>query len=435
VPEVPAGVTLLEGALVVTCDDALRTGYFTVAVAGATIVAVAEPAATRSAFPGAERLDCAGRILLPGLVNAHLHPELQILKGAVEERSLHGWAEADHFDGALAVLDSDEGRDLQRAAIRAALADCLLGGTTMVGAYGLTRGANEIAAEELTGLGLRGEVTVRDISFAEPAPAAVPGRYRLHAEEALTEEELRAAAGAHARGERLVMHAAETEQRLQLAVERFGTTTIRLLERYGLLSPRMLLSHAVYTDEDERELLARTGTPVVASPTAELKLADGVAPVVDLVARGGVVGLGTDAVVCNNSNDMFLEMRQLGLVQKLRYGADALPAERILRIATRGGACALGVSGTGAIAAGRAADLVLVDAGSSPLQPLIHRSEYSNVAANLVYSATGADVTDVMIGGAWRVRERRLRARDGSRPEAILEELGRAATHLYDRVL
>lgn len=434
-PDGASGVTLLEGGLVVTCDEALHTGPYTVAVEGASIVAVDDPAELPERFPDAERIDCRGRILIPGLVNAHLHPELQILKGAVEERSLHGWDEADHFDGALAVLDSDAGRDLQRAAIRASLADCLLTGTTAVGVYGITRGANEIAWEELASFGMRGEITVRDLQFASLGADGPPHRFRVHAEEALTDEELRGAAAALARGDRLVMHAAETAHRLHLAVEQFGTTTIRLLGRYGLLSPRTLLSHAVHVDAEEREMLARTGTPVVSSPSAELKLADGVGPVGDLVARGAVVALGTDAAVCNNSNDMFVEMRQLGLVQKLRHGAGALPAEQILRIATRGGAVALGLESTGALATGWAADMVLMDATSLRLQPLVHRPEFSNVAANLVYAATGEDVTDVMIGGRWRVRDRRLTTPDGAGLPAILEELKRAAADLYDRVL
>ncbi|HEX9105664.1 MAG TPA: amidohydrolase family protein, partial [Longimicrobiales bacterium] len=430
-----AGVLLLEGALVVTCDDAFRIGAFTVAVAGGRIVAVDAPAAMRARFLDAPIHDCRGRILLPGLVNAHLHPELQILKGAVEERSLHDWDDADHFDGALAVLHSPEGRELQRAAIRLALADCLLSGTTMVGVYGITSGANDIAAEEMARLGVRGEITVRDVAFASLPPQAPAHRYRVHAEEALTEAELRAAGAALARGEALVMHAAETAHRLKLARELFGTTTIRLLERHGLLGPRTLLSHAVHIDAEECELLARSGTPVVSSPTAELKLADGVAPMGALVAAGGVVALGTDAAVCNNSNDMFLEMRQFGLVQKLRYGAAAVPAEQILRIATRGGAGALGVAATGALAPGWAADLVLVQADGVRLQPLVHRPEHSNVAANLVYAATGGDVTDVMVAGQWRVRDRVLLAADGSALTDLLTDLGRAAARLYDRVL
>ncbi|HEX7051592.1 MAG TPA: amidohydrolase family protein [Longimicrobiales bacterium] len=434
----------------VTLDDEATTGWLAIAIEDGRIAAIDEPGALRRRFPGAERIDCNSRVVLPGLVNAHLHPELHVLKGAVEELNLHDWDDAEHFDQALVLLSSPEGAWIQRAGIRAALADCLLTGTTCIATYGVTGGADEVAAQELRALGLRGAVAVRDVTFAPVAPSPGPARiYRLHAEEALTPEELDAAARAHARGERLVMHAAETEHRIRLVRERFGTSTVRLLDRYGLLSPRMLLSHAIYVDEEERALLAERGAPVISSPVAEMKLADGIAPITDYVSHGILVALGTDCAVCNNSNDLFLEMRQLGLAQKLRYGADAMPAEQILRMATRYGARALGGDDGGDAAPGSArpdpdappfgvlregwaADLILVDSATARLQPLIHRDGFSNIAANLVYAATGQDVTDVMIGGRWAVRERRLLAADA---DAIWTELRRAATELYDRIL
>jgi 5-methylthioadenosine/S-adenosylhomocysteine deaminase len=424
---------ILEGALALTLDDHGTSGSLSIAIEGDQIAAVGEADALRRRFAAAERLDAEGRILLPGLVNAHLHPELQLLKGLVEELDLHDWEDAEHFDRALVLLSSPEGRALQRAGIRAALADCLLTGTTRVATYGVTVGADEVAAEALLELGLRGHTTVRDVHFRPVEPSPVPRIYRLHAEEALTAEELEAAAGAHARGERLVMHAAETEHRIRLVRERFGTSTVRLLERYQLLSPRMLLSHAIYVDEEERALMAERDVPVVSSPSAEMKLADGIAPIADYVERGLTVALGTDCALCNNSNDLFLEMRQLGLSQKLRYGADAMPAEQILRIATRGGARALtGDGAAGALEAGRAADLVLVDPHNARLQPLVHRDDFSNLAANLVYAATGQDVTDVMIGGRWVVRGRRLCT---AAEDALWDDLARAARTLYERVL
>jgi len=431
-----AGGVLLEGALVLTLDDDDTSGWLAVAIQQGRIAAVGEPDRVRRRFPGFERVDCAGKLLIPGLVNAHLHPELHLLKGALEELDLHDWEDAEHFDRALYTLSSPEGKRFQHAAIRAALADCLLTGTTRVATYGVTVGSDETAAAALLELGLRGHVTVRDIHFEPltPSPPDVVSRiYRLHAEEALTTAELEAAARAHDRGEWLVMHAAETEHRIGLVRERFGTTTIRLLDRYGLLSPRVLLSHAIYVDDEERALMARFDTPVVSSPVAETKLSDGIAPIVEYLRDGITVALGTDCAVCNNSNDLFLEMRQLGLVQKLRYGADAMPAEQILRMATLGGTRALtGTRTGGALEVGGAADLILIDTDNPRLQPLVHRDGFSNLAANLVYAATGQDVTDVMIGGRWVVRQRRLLTAD---QEFLWADLVRAANELYDRIL
>jgi 5-methylthioadenosine/S-adenosylhomocysteine deaminase len=431
---------LLEDGLVVTLDDAGTIQDGTIAISGGRIAALGDAGELRRAFPDAERVDCSGRIVMPGFVNAHLHPEVHVLKGTVEELDLHGWAGAQPFERALAFLGTASNRWVQLASVRACLADCLLGGTTCVATYGVTVGGDTAAVEVLGELGLRGHVTIRDIEFAPavgPAGPVVPAyrlepprMYRLHAEEALTTAELEAAALAHGRGERLVMHAAETRYRRELMQDAFGEPTVCVLARYGLLSERMLLSHAVHVDEEERMLLERAGAAVVASPTAESKLSDGIAPVADYVARGVTVALGTDSAVCNNGNDMLLECRQLGLVQKLAAGAAALPADRILRSATRAGARALGEADQyGRIEVGLSADVILVDTRNERLRPLVHRAGFSNVAANLVYAATGQDVTDVFVRGRRLVRERRLAVADRDR---ILEDLERAGAALHE---
>lgn len=438
----PATV-LLEDALIVTIDDSDTIGTGSVAVRDGRIAALGDAGELRRAFPTAERIGCANRILMPGLVNAHLHPEAHVMKGIVEELDLHAWGGANRFEAALAFLGKEENRQLQRAAVRASLADSLLSGTTCVATYGVTVGADAAAIGTLGAFGMRGHVTIRDLAFA-PAVAAdgstvipadrldPPRMYRLHAEEALTVGELQAAAAAHARGERIVMHAAETRHRLDLVRATFGVSTVRLLAQYGLLSDRVLLSHAVHVDDEERELLARAHACVIASPAAEMKLADGIAPIVDYLKVGVTIALGTDSAVCNNGNDMLLECRQLGLAQKLAYGADVLPADRILRCATAGGARALGGEGTyGAIVPGLSADLTLVDTSSPRLQPLVHRDTFTNVTANLVYAATAQDVTDVMVRGRWCVRDRRLAVADQDR---LWEELALAAASLHDSI-
>lgn len=419
---------LLEGALVVALDEAGTLAERTVRVEGGRIAAVTEPSAP--APPGARRVDCRGRLLLPGLVNAHLHPELHVTRGLLQGRTLREWGDCQPLTRALAFLSGPAGREARRAATRASLAECLLGGVTAVGVYGITDGAPPDQAAELRALGLRGHVTIRDMAFAPSRGLAVPHVYRLHAEETLTEAELDAAAAAHERGERIVMHVAETRWRVELCRARFGTTPIRLLERWGLLSPRVLLSHAVHVDEAEIDLIARAGAPVLASPSAEMKLGDGIAPVPALLEAGALVALGTDAAVCNDATDVFLEMRQLGLLHALHSGPAALSPERILRAATRGGAAALGLAeGAGSIAAGAPADLVLVDAESPRLQPLVVRDDFDTVYGNLVFAATAADVTDVMVAGTWRVCERRLVDLDAAE---IWRELAAAGRALHD---
>jgi len=431
-----AARTLLRNGLLVPVAG--RPHYGHVIVDGETITGITSDDIDAPSFDGVV-VECRGRVIMPGLINAHLHPELHVLKGIVEELDLHDWAEAEHLAAALLFLSSPEGRAVQEAAVRASLADCVLSGTTCVATYGVTEGADEVSAGILSELGMRGHVTIRDVDFKPVNPPVratghtLGHMYRLHAEEALTPAELAAAAQAHGRGERLVMHAAETEHRRRLVTETFGMSTIRLLQRYGLLSDRMLLSHAVYIDAEEQEILALNRVPVVSSPTAEMKLGDGLPPVVDLLRLGVTVALGTDCAICNNSDDMFLEMRQLGLSQKLRYGAHAISAEQILLTATLHGARALGSEGVlGGLAEAMAADLILVDVDNPRMQPLVVSERFDNVAANLVYGATGQDVTDVMIAGRWIVRDRHLQTGDA---DAIWSALHGGARELYHRIL
>jgi 5-methylthioadenosine/S-adenosylhomocysteine deaminase len=421
---------LIEGAYVLTLDDTDTSGFLTVVTQRDRIAAIDTPDGARLRFPDADRFDAAGTVMMPGLINAHLHPESQLLKGWVEGLGLHGWRRATHFNRALTLLGSDAGRTLQRTAVRAALADCLLSGATTVATYGMTVGADQVAADALEELGLNGHVTIRDIGFtpfsAVPAWTARPPRmYRLHAEEALTEAELAAAADAAARGERIVMHAAETRIRQRLARRMFGATTVRLLARFGLLSPRLLLSHAVHIDAEERALLVEHDVGIVASPAAEMKLADGVAPFVDLIRAGVPVAIGTDSALCNNGNDMLVEARMLGLSQSLRYGAGALSPAALLRCATVHGARVLGETDVrGRIVVGLAADLVLIDVRNPRLQPLLVGAPVDNVCANLVYAATGSDVRDVMVGGCWRVLRGALVDLDASALWAELADAG-----------
>ncbi|HEX6589670.1 MAG TPA: amidohydrolase family protein [Longimicrobiales bacterium] len=431
---------LLAGGLVVPLDRAgTRPAAYDVLIRDGRVAALfprdAGPgehpdAAARRAAPDAPVVDCSGRIILPGLVNAHLHPELHLVRGLVEGLSLHEWPACVPLQRALDALEDPATESIQRAAVRAALAECALAGASTIVCYGVSPRVDAIAAQELAALGLNGWTTIRDVAFAPRARAARPHMYRIHAEEALDEAELRAAAVAHERGEWLIMHVAETRERVAIARRTFGTTPIRLLGRYGLLSPRVLLSHAVYVDDEEIDLIAEAGAAVLASPVAESKLADGLAPVAAMHRAGVRVALGTDAAVCNNSCDLLLEARMLGLLQRLDNGAATLPAERLLRFATVEGAAVLDSPAAAGIAPGAPADLVLLDATAPHMLPLVHRPELSNLFANIVFSGTGRDVTDLMVEGRWVVRERRLVAGDVAR---IGADLASAAEELIQR--
>lgn len=359
-------------------------------------------------YVGAEVVDCSQRIVMPGLCNAHIHSEFLLLRGLLEDRRLHVWEDdADYMD-AWDRLEQPLDESLLRPAYLASYVRQALGGITCVGEFNCIDGSAHVSQPLLEAVGLVGTASAK---LTEHMPGGGAREsflpfVSLHHELGLTHEELEAAADKKLLfpATRMTLHAAETRERMQAVQERFGTSTLRLLERFGLLWPGMLLSHAVHLDAEELQLLATRGATVVASPTAEMKLADGISAIPALLQAGVPVALGTDCATCNNDADLFLEMKTLGLLHKVTSGADALPAATLLAFATRCGYSALGFPSGGRLEVGARADVALLDRFSPTLAPVVHSAHRSNVLAALVYGATGAAVTDTMVGGEWVVR-------------------------------
>src|SRR3989475_7536950 len=174
-----------------------------------------------------------------------------------------------------------------------------------------------------------------------------------------------------------------------------GLEEIAYLDSVGIAGPRAALAHCVWVDPHETARLARQGTTVVHCPSSNLKLASGVAKVPELLAAGCHVAIGADGAPCNNRLDVFAEMRLAALIQKPRLGADALPAGRVLELATLGGAHALGLADElRAIAVGERADLVVLDLGAPHLAP-----NGCGPVSHVVDAAQPSDVRDVFVDG------------------------------------
>jgi 5-methylthioadenosine/S-adenosylhomocysteine deaminase len=168
------------------------------------------------------------------------------------------------------------------------------------------------------------------------------------------------------------------------------------------------LAHCVHLDDAELETLARTGTHVAHCPSSNLKLGSGLARITEMIARGISVSLGADGAPCNNRLDMFTELRTAALLQKALYGAESLPAADALRMATIGGARALGLDAEiGSLEAGKRADLMIVN-----LDCLHSTPRPQNLASAIVYSAQATDVQTVMVDGRLLMRDRRLLTMD-----------------------
>jgi cytosine/adenosine deaminase-related metal-dependent hydrolase len=395
-----------------------------------------------------EIVECAGCIVMPGLVQSHVHTCQTLARGRADDLELLDWLREVVWPYE-AALDAPA----MGAAARVACAELLLGGTTAVLDMGTVHHTDEVfRAAELSGLratigkammdhrddaipaGLR-EAT--DASLAESErlierwDGAAGGRLRYaYAPRfalSCTDELLREVA-ARARGKALRIHTHASENRGEIAAvrARFGKDNIVYLDEVGLTGAHVTLAHCVHLSEEERRILAATRTCVTHCPSSNLKLASGIAPVPELALAGVVVGLGADGAPCNNNLDGFLEMRLAAVLHKHRLGPRTLPASEVVRMATLGGAAAMGLADQiGSLEVGKRGDVIAVAVDVPHVAPAT--SPWSVIA----YAARASDVRHVAVDGKLVVRDRRLMTMDQA---DVVREARRQAERVFARM-
>ena len=190
----------------------------------------------------------------------------------------------------------------------------------------------------------------------------------------------------------------------------------------GLTGKHVTLAHCVHLGADEREVLAATGTHVAHCPSSNLKLASGIAPIPELVEQGISVAIGADGAPCNNNLDGFLEMRLAAILHKHRLGPRTMPAPEVVKMATLGGAAALGLADrVGSLEVGKRADVIAVDTTGPHVAPT------TNPWSAIAYACRSTDVRHVAVDGALVVRDRRLLTLDLAQ---VLKDARAAATRL-----
>ena len=401
VPVEPAG-TLTGHALIVD---------------GERIAALVPLAEAQARFAPREHLSLPQHVLIPGLVNAHTHTAMTLLRGIADDVPLRPWLTEHIWPRESKFVSPDFVHD----GTLLGAAEMLRGGVTCCNDMYFYPDA---AARAYEAAGLRAMVGLPVLDFPTPYAADADAylqqglaardafkrsprlRFALapHAPYTVGDDTWRKVAMyAHQLDLPIQTHVAETRHEVEEA-RAAGERPLARLARLGATGPGFIAIHAVHLDEPDLDLLARHGCNVVHCPASNMKLASGIAPVAALRARGINVALGTDSAASNNRLDVLAEMRLASLLAKVASGdAAALPAADVLRMATHGGAQALGMEAEiGALAAGKQADVVAIDLGGLDSQPV-----YDPVS-HLVHVATRGDVTHVWIGGAPAVRERRL---------------------------
>jgi len=395
VPVEPPGVVLEDHAV------AVRDGL---------IEAVLPRAAAEERFPpSCRRVELPEHALIPGLVNAHTHAAMTLMRGLADDLPLMRWLE-DHI---WPVETKHVSPAFVRDGTLLACAEMLRGGVTCFNdMYFFAEASLEAALE--AGLRSSHGMIVIDFPSAYAADAddylakglALRDRFREHplvsfclaphAPYTVSDASFRKIAAIAAEIDVPVhVHLHETRDEIERSMAEHGARPLARLARLGLVGPSLIAVHAVHLTGEEIALLGRHGASVAHCPSSNLKLASGFAPVAKLAAAGVNLAIGTDGAASNNRLDMLAETRLAALLAKaVAQDAGALPAHAALRAATLGGASALGLaSRIGSIVPGKAADLVAVRYEGPELEPC-----YDPVS-HLVYTAGREHVSDVWVGG------------------------------------
>ena len=358
-------------------------------------------------------IDGGGKILMPGLVNGHCHGDMTLARGLGDDMTLLEQIKAFDSHNWFCEYINDDDRYYAR---QLTYCEALLAGTTFI-CENMYWGLGNRSIRAMKDIGIKGAL-VEDIrhDFADPdsfvdgqvlrdfsaacRDAGLVPVIGLMAEEDYETERLRKA---FSRLENLdalqTIHLAENEWRRDIIVSKYGMTPVTYLAHHGFLHDRLIGSHVVCVTENEVGLLKEAGVKVVNTPLCEMKIADGIAPVPEMVRQGLTVGLGTDGALWNNSNDIFREMKGMSLLHTISSGIRSLSKINILDMATINGAAVFGrESEFGMIKEGMHADMILIQTDKPHMQPLlVDRQE--NVTSAVIYSAIGADVTDVFVDG------------------------------------
>jgi len=394
---------------------------------------------------GARRfIDAKGKVVIPGLIHSHLHACQTLCRSQAEGLELLDWLR-DRIWPFEAAHDAAS----MRASADLTFLECLSSGATAVLDMGSVHHYDAVfEAARDSGIRLTGGKCMID------AGQGVPQRLRETTEGSLAEslrlletwhgresgrlryalaprfvlscsEELLRKTGRLAleKGVRVHTHACESQSECDAVRTKTGVDYLEHFEALGLLGTQTTLAHCVWLTANEQRLLRESRTRMAHCPSANLKLASGIAKVPELLAQGVSVGVGADGAPCNNNLDIWHEMRLAGLLHKPRAGPTAMKAMEVLELATLGGARALGLEAElGSLEVGKKADLVLVDMSAAHALPVS-----PDIVSTLVFATQSRDVTDVIVDGRVVVRNRRVLTMDAQR---VRRDAVRHATRL-----
>jgi 5-methylthioadenosine/S-adenosylhomocysteine deaminase len=410
---------LISGGTVVTMDREFRViENGAVAIDGDTIAAVGRRADLEGKSGTSRKIEAAGTIVMPGMINGHAHAAMSLFRGVAEDYSLDDWLQKYIFPAEARNVDEE----FVLWGTRLGILEMLRGGiTTYADMYYFEDTVARVTREA----GMRGVLGETIIDFPAPDNKTLPQAFAYtqkfldhwkgdslivaavapHSMYTCSEKTLQdAAALARRNGAPILIHIAEAPFELEQSRNKYGLTPVAYLSRAGILGPDVVGAHCILVDQADIATLAHFGVGCVYNPSSNMKTAAGVMPVVEMLAAGEAIGLATDGAASNNNLDMFEEMDLAPKLQKLaRMDSRALPAEQVVALATITGARALHLeTQIGSLEPGKKADLILVDT-SAP-----HATPMHNVYSQLVYALKANDVRTVIIAGKIVMEDRQM---------------------------
>jgi len=400
-------------------------------------------------------IDARNKIVMPGLIDTHVHLAQAMIRGCADDVSLITW-----LKDRVWVLQGNYTAEDGKTSAELCILEMLKTGTTtflevmIAGRYGFN-GIAEVVKKSGIRAGLSkivmdstgyadaedimysGMVEERDATIKEALEmhkkwnGAANGRIQVwfgpRSPGAVTPElyrEIRRLADEH--NMRITYHLGEVKDDIKALKKYYNKGLTEFAEWVGMLGPDVVIAHGVWMNDEDIKRLAKTGTHISHNPSSNLKLASGFAPIPEMLDAGVNVALGCDGGPSNNSYDMIREMKLAAIIHKARLlNPEVMPAETVIEMATINGAKAMGLENeVGSLEVGKKADIIIIDTNSP------HMTPSTNPVSNLVYAAHGYDVETVIIDGEIIVENRKVLTMDETR---ILKDAIKHAEKVYDR--
>jgi len=415
---------IIKNASILTIDDSYSIfNPGAIAIQNDIIEAVGNESEILSSYSAKEVLDAAGKILMPGLINAHTHVPMTLLRGLADDLRLDVWL----LGYMMPVEREYVTPEFVKLGTMLACGEMIRSGITcFCDMYYF----EDDVAQATAAVGMRAICSESILKFPTPDaasydesiayskkfiekwknhPLIIPS-IAPHAPYTCTPEIIKKSKDIAIHYDiPLHIHLAETQQEVENVVSEQGMPVIPYMDKLDLFDAKVIAAHCVHIDPGEIRLLKKRNAGVAHNPSSNLKLASGISPVKQMMEIGINVGIGTDGPASNNDLDMFEEIRLTTFLAKGSSGdPTALPAKTTVAMATRIGAKALHIEDiTGSLTPGKRADLILIDISkihNSPNFRHLPDSLYSQV----VYAAKAHDVSDVMVNGKWLMTDHKL---------------------------